>query len=100
MAGTANATILAEASEWLTYDLPGEVLGIALKGRYRGQKQKWFAMRFTGTDADIDVAADAHQEFGDWRWASIDELVDLIVPFKRGIYAQLVAEFRHLTEDK
>lgn len=96
--GTDKGEILAESADWLTYDLPRELIGVALKGKYRGQKQKWFAMRFTGTDDDIDTAADDHQEFGDWRWAPIDELADLVVPFKREIYVQLAAEFRHLTE--
>ena len=94
--GTGKAEILAESRDWLTYDLPPELIGIALKGKYRGQKQKWFAMRFTGTAADIDIAADDHQEFSDWRWVPIDELVELIVPFKRAVYEQVVAEFAHL----
>jgi putative (di)nucleoside polyphosphate hydrolase len=94
--GTASATIIAETDDWLTYDLPAEALGVALKGRYRGQKQKWFAMRFDGDDADIDIApeAGAKPEFDRWKWVFIDELVDLVVPFKRGVYAQVVDAFR------
>ena len=86
---------LAEAPGWLTYDLPDELLGIALKGRYRGQRQKWFAMRFTGDDAEIDISARAgHKaEFDDWRWAPAAEIPQLIVPFKRQIYVDVVRTF-------
>lgn len=90
--GTSKARIVGETSGWLTYDLPPHLIGIALKGRYRGQKQKWFAMRFTGEDDDIDIAADAHQEFSEWAWVPVSELVELIVPFKRGVYEQIVRE--------
>ena len=86
---------LAEAPGWLTYDLPEELLGIALKGRYRGQRQKWFAMRFTGDDAEIDISARAgHKaEFDDWRWAPAAEIPQLIVSFKRQIYLDVVRTF-------
>ena len=95
--GTARAEIIAESHDWLTYDLPPELLGqIVWGGRYRGQKQKWFAMRFTGRDTDIDLEAHKHPEFSDWRWAPVDTLVETIVPFKRDLYRQLVAEFGHL----
>lgn len=92
--GTDKAELLQESSHWYNYDLPKEILGKALKGKFRGQTQRWFLLRFTGVDSDIDIAADAHQEFSAWRWADIDELADLIVPFKREVYAQVVAEFR------
>lgn len=95
--GTRNAKIIAEAREWFRYDLPPELIGKGLKGKFRGQEQKWFAMRFTGKDSDIDIMAHEEQEFSEWRWADIDELVDLIVPFKRPVYEQVVAEFRALT---
>jgi putative (di)nucleoside polyphosphate hydrolase len=95
--GTRNAKIIAEAREWFRYDLPPELIGKGLKGKFRGQEQKWFAMRFTGQDGDIDIMAHEEQEFSEWRWADIDELVDLIVPFKRPVYEQVVAEFRALT---
>lgn len=91
-AGTDKARIIGETSGWLTYDLPVNLIGIALKGKYRGQKQKWFAMRFTGEDSDIDIAADDHQEFSEWAWVPLSKLVDLIVPFKRAVYEQLVRE--------
>ncbi len=86
---------LAETSDWLLYDLPDDLLGKIWKGRYRGQRQKWFAMRFLGTDADIDLAAHAdagHAEFKSWKWATLDRLADLIVPFKRDLYTALIAE--------
>lgn len=87
--------ILAEHPEWLRYDLPDHLLGVLWKGRYRGQEQKWFAMRFLGADADIDLRT-THPEFSRWRWAAIEELPDLIVPFKRALYKQVVDAFRHL----
>jgi putative (di)nucleoside polyphosphate hydrolase len=93
--GVSSVELLAEAPGWLSYDLPEELLGIALKGRYRGQRQKWFAMRFTGEDSEIDITPHGgHKaEFDDWRWASAVELPRLIVPFKRQIYADVVATF-------
>lgn len=90
--GTDKADILGETDGWLHYDLPDHLIGVALKGKFRGQAQKWFAMRFTGKDDDIDIAADAHQEFSEWAWVPLDELVELIVPFKRGVYEQVIAE--------
>ena len=92
-----SVKVLAEAPVWLSYDLPGELLGIALKGKYRGQRQKWFAMRFTGDDGEIDISARlGHKaEFDDWRWEEAADLPDLIVPFKRHIYRDVVREFIH-----
>ena len=91
--GTDKAEILAEHPHWLTYDLPPELLGVAWKGKYRGQRQKWFALRFTGTDADISLYADAHPEFEDWRWVELAALPDLAVSFKRDIYSKLAEDF-------
>lgn len=76
------------------YDLPPELMGKMWKGKYRGQSQIWFAMEFLGTDADINIATE-HQEFRSWRWAEPDTLVDLIVPFKKQLYADVLAEFAH-----
>ena len=87
--------ILAEHDDWLRYDLPEALIGRLWGGKYRGQEQKWFALRFTGADSDIDIQT-PHPEFSRWRWAALDELPQLIVPFKRDIYAQVVAAFRHL----
>lgn len=91
--GTARAEILAEHPEWLTYDLPPELLGKALGGKYRGQRQKWFALRFMGSDADIRLDLDPHPEFDAWRWARLAELPGLAVAFKRGIYDRLARDF-------
>jgi len=91
--GTANAEILAEHPDWLTYDLPAHLVGVALKGKFRGQKQKWFALRFLGTDAEIDLARDHDPEFDAWRWAALAELPALAVDFKRPIYEVLARDF-------
>ena len=91
--GTAHAEILAEHPEWLTYDLPPELLGKALGGKWRGQKQKWFALRFLGVDADIRLDLDPHPEFDAWRWAPLAELPAMAVPFKRAIYDRLAVDF-------
>ncbi len=93
--GVRSDEVLAEAPDWLTYDLPPELLGIALKGRYRGQRQKWFAMRFNGDESEIDIGPrDGHKaEFDDWRWAPVSEIPHLIVPFKRQIYLDVTQAF-------
>jgi putative (di)nucleoside polyphosphate hydrolase len=93
--GTDKADILAESRSWLNYDLPPELSATLWRGRFRGQTQKWFLARFTGTDADIDLETE-HPEFLAWRWAALDDLPDLIVPFKRALYTAIVAEFRPL----
>ena len=90
--GTASAEILAETPDWLVYDLPPAIAGKVWKGRYRGQRQKWFAMLFTGDDAEIDIVT-AHPEFSAWRWMELAELPGLIVPFKRDLYTQVAAAF-------
>lgn len=96
--GVRSVEVLAEAPGWLSYDLPDELLGVALKGRYRGQRQRWFAMRFTGADDEIDIAPrHGHKaEFDAWRWVRATELTDQIVPFKRQIYRDVVATFAPL----
>ncbi len=95
--GVTSAEVIAEAPEWLTYDLPAHLIGISWKGRYRGQKQKWFAYRFFGEDTEIDISGIGHKaEFDEWRWVPITDLPDLIVPFKRGVYVAVVSAFRHL----
>jgi putative (di)nucleoside polyphosphate hydrolase len=95
--GTRNAEILREHPDWLTYDLPPRLVGLSLRGRYRGQKQKWFAMRFLGRDSEINLTT-SEPEFSHWRWASIDELPRLIVPFKRDTYANAIAAFCDLAK--
>jgi putative (di)nucleoside polyphosphate hydrolase len=91
--GTDRAEIIGEHPEWLTYDLPPELIGVALRGRYRGQRQRWFALRFTGDDGDIRLDLDPHPEFDAWRWARLAELPALAVDFKRPIYVVLAASF-------
>ncbi|MFZ3034992.1 MAG: RNA pyrophosphohydrolase [Parvibaculum sp.] len=93
----SKVEIIGMIDDWLTYDLPPELVGRALKGKFRGQKQRWYAMRFLGIDSDIDIAADDHQEFSEWKWVPLDQIVDLVVPFKRGIYRRIVEDFTPLT---
>lgn len=89
------ARIEAETSEWLRYDLPPDLAGRMWKGRYRGQEQKWFLARFHGDDSQI-VIKTAHPEFSKWRWLPPADLVASIVPFKRAVYAAVLAEFESL----
>ena len=96
--GITKVEIIAEAPEWLTYDLPPRLIGKALKGKYRGQRQKWFALRFTGGAQDIDLKAHKHVEFDDYKWVEIDDVVRLIVPFKRQVYQSVVDTFRPLAK--
>ena len=94
-----SAEIIAEAPGWYNYDLPQHLIGKSWKGKYRGQTQKWFALRFTGDDSEINLAPPGHkQEFDQWRWARMDEVIDAIVPFKKPVYEQVVAAFRHLSQ--
>jgi putative (di)nucleoside polyphosphate hydrolase len=95
--GTDNAEIIAESKLWLHYDLPEELIGKAWKGRWRGQRQKWFVMRFTGSDADINVATEK-PEFDAWKWVSVRQILELVVSFKRQVYIDLLAEFPHLSQ--
>jgi putative (di)nucleoside polyphosphate hydrolase len=92
--GIKSVRVEAEAPDWFRYDLPREAVGIALKGKYRGQTQKWFALRFLGEDGEVDLAAHGHPEFDAWKWVEIDEVVRLIVPFKREVYQKVVEAFR------
>jgi putative (di)nucleoside polyphosphate hydrolase len=94
--GTRQAEIVAESADWLTYDLPPALLGRVWRGRYRGQRQKWFALRFTGGDTDIALDATAHPEFVAWRWVAARELPGMTVAFKRAVYERVVAEFAPL----
>ena len=91
--GTANAAIIGEHPDWLTYDLPPELIGKAWGGRFRGQRQRWFALRFLGADAEIRLDADAHPEFDAWRWVALEDLPGLAVGFKRPVYEALVRAF-------
>jgi putative (di)nucleoside polyphosphate hydrolase len=93
--GTDNAELLREYPEWLDYDLPPHLLGVALHGRYRGQRQKWLAMRFNGENSEIDIRT-PEPEFAQWKWLAVEALPRLIVPFKRDTYAKVIAAFRDL----
>lgn len=96
--GVTSVEVLAEHGEWLSYELPESLLGIALKGRYRGQRQKWFAMRFLGDDQEIDIKPKegTKAEFDTWRWAPMASVPKLIVPFKREVYERVTSAFGHL----
>ena len=92
--GIRSVTVIAESSVWYTYDLPEKLRPKAWGGRYRGQRQKWFAVRFSGADAEVSLDRPGHPpEFDAWRWARPDELLGLIVPFKRGVYEKVVRDF-------
>ena len=92
---------LGEIAEWLAYDIPRDIVGQAWKGKYRGQTQKWFALRFTGDEREIDIAhpAGGHKaEFTAWRWEPMQNLPALIIPFKRKVYERVVREFSKFTK--
>jgi putative (di)nucleoside polyphosphate hydrolase len=91
--GTDNADILAETKDWLYYDLPADLIGKAWDGKWRGQRQKWFVMRFKGSDADVNLETE-HPEFSAWKWVKVADLASLVVSFKRNVYLSLLAEFR------
>jgi putative (di)nucleoside polyphosphate hydrolase len=92
-----SAELIAESPRWYKYDLPAHLIGKSWKGKYRGQTQKWFAARFLGEDSEVNLKPPGHsQEFDQWRWANMDEVVDLIIPFKRRVYEQVIRDFRHL----
>jgi putative (di)nucleoside polyphosphate hydrolase len=86
-------TIVAETRGWVPYDLPYDLVPHIWKGRFRGQEQKWFLMRFEGRDDQVKIET-KHQEFSQWRWLPVAELVPNIVPFKRAVYEAVVAEFK------
>ena len=96
----SHVSLLAEAPDWLSYDLPPEALAGRWKGRYRGQTQKWFAFRFEGEDGEIDIDRPGggafDPEFEAWRWAPLATLPALVVPFKRPVYEAVVAAFKDL----
>lgn len=95
--GVTSASLIEEGPRWVMYDLPAHLIGKSWNGKYRGQKQKWFALRFTGAESEITLEVPGHkQEFDAWRWARMDELLDLIIPFKREVYEEVIKDFRHL----
>ncbi len=90
--GEELVSVAAEAPDWIRYDLPEELVGKAFKGRFRGQEQRWFLMRFDGDDAAVRIDT-AHPEFGRWQWMAPADLMAAIVPFKRGVYEAVFAAF-------
>jgi len=90
-----HVSVLAESRDWVTYDLPEHLIPKLWKGQFRGQKQKWFALRLHAPDNVINIHTE-HPEFNEWKWIDMPRLPDMIVPFKRELYQQLVEEFKHL----
>lgn len=97
--GTDKAEVIAESRDWMRYDVPAEIARKIWGGKWRGQRQKWFAMRFLGKDSDIDICT-KHPEFCEWKWIDPETAPDLIIPFKRRLYEAVLAEFRHLWEKR
>ena len=95
--GVQAVDILGESDDWHHYELPRAISGKAWRGRYRGQKQKWFAMRFLGQDSDVNLETH-HPEFEDWRWIEPERLPELVVSFKRAVYEAVIEEFRPIIE--
>lgn len=97
-----SVEIIGETPNWLTYDLPPHLVGKAWGGRYRGQRQKWFAVRFQGDEAEIDLGnpESPHAEFIAWRWCTAAELPERIVPFKRNVYREILRAFAPLLADE
>ena len=88
-----HVTLLARSARTYRYDLPAALVGKLWKGRYRGQEQHWFLMRFTGADTDVNIAT-AHPEFSAWQWVAPQDAISLIVPFKREVYRAVIEEFQ------
>jgi putative (di)nucleoside polyphosphate hydrolase len=99
--GVINATLIEELPHWLSYELPSDLLGVALKGKYAGQRQRWFAMRFEGRESEIDLTpkGSVKSEFDSWRWTDIEELPRLALEFKRPLYEAVVRAFAPLARD-
>ena len=96
--GVVSASWLGRTTDWLTYDFPEGYRGAKIARGWRGQKQVWFAMRFTGQDAEVNLTAHRHAEFDAWRWADLDETATLVIPFKRATYEQVRQAFRRFTD--
>ena len=97
--GITKAKLLGEIPQWLNYDLPVDQIGVALKGKYRGQTQKWFAFQFEGDEREINITHPPHGapvEFDQWQWVDIEDVTERIVAFKRDVYREVVKNFRHL----
>lgn len=94
--GTNHAEIIEETKGWLYYDIPDGLSRTLWGGKYKGQRQKWFALRYLGHDDHIDIQAHHHPEFSEWKWVALDQVPDLIVPFKQSLYKDIVERFSHI----
>lgn len=90
--GIINVEVIAESKNWIYYDIPGYLVPKLWNGKYRGQKQKWFLLKFLGKNSEIDLDNDI-PEFSDWKWVKLEELPNIIVPFKRNLYINIMEEF-------
>ncbi len=95
-----RAEIIAMTEDWLKYDLPDHLIPKVWNGAFRGQKQKWVLIQFSGHDAEINLSTHRHQEFGNWQWASIDRALDIIVQFKRHTYEAAIEEFKPVLKER
>ena len=95
--GIKNITLLKEVEGWSEYELPDYLLGKIWKGKYRGQKQKWFIVKFLGKDSEINLKT-SHPEFIEWKWLNIKDLPKVIVDFKRHVYEALIKELKEFTD--
>lgn len=95
--GTNNIAILAESANWFIYDVPAHLIPKLWEGKYRGQKQKWFLSKFLGKDSEFNISTE-HPEFSAWKWASLQELPKIIVPFKRKLYIAVIKEFQNIID--
>jgi putative (di)nucleoside polyphosphate hydrolase len=96
--GVVSVSWLGRTQGWITYDFPEDYKGAKIARGWRGQKQVWFALRFAGKDAEVNLTADRHVEFEAWRWAALDEAPEVVIPFKRPTYQQLAETFRRFAE--
>lgn len=97
--GTNSAEIITIANKKIRYELPDHMIRRLWNGKYRGQEQTWVAARFTGNDTDIDINSFDPPEFTDWKWSPLDKTLDLIVPFKRDIYIDVIKMFESIPAD-
>ncbi|MBM09060.1 MAG: RNA pyrophosphohydrolase [Magnetovibrio sp.] len=93
--GTDKVKIIDKTPDWIDYDLPEHLRSVTWHGEFRGQRQLWFALKFTGRDTDFDLKAHKNPEFSAWRWAELLSLPELVVPFKRKLYLKIITEFHH-----
>ena len=96
--GVVSAAFLGRTQGWLTYDFPEGYRGAKTTRGWRGQKQVWFALRFFGEDAEVNLLAHRHAEFDAWRWAELEEALEVVIPFKQATYAQVIQAFRRFTD--